>query len=509
MVKLVPIDFFEKKDEVGILVKDIPLNKNKVITVGFKPYIYSSVTDYKIISKIISVEPISHNKEEKIFLGKKVEVLKLVFSSISDFYKARRNLDNNQILYFEADFPIVKKFLHDTSIKPFVVYETKGELSDISSLKRVEEMDIDKVNILAFDIETYGAEINFEKNPILMVSFYGMVNGKLIKKVISWVKNKSEHPDFVSQVNSEKELIEKFVSFINENQPDILVGYFSDSFDLPYIIKRAALNKVKLDFIGGGVSIKRSRMPSVMIKGVVHIDLFRVVRNFVASYLKTDSYDLNSVAEEILNEGKVKVELKSLSKHWDKNDLEKFYYYNLKDSELAFKLMKKLLPNLMEITRLTGLSIFDVSRMSYSQIVEWHLIRKAEVKNILVPNKPTHKEIISRHKRSYEGAFVFEPTPGIYKNIIVFDFKSLYPTIIDAHNISPDTFKHEPCKKKEEVPKFKEYWFCRDNKGFIPSVINQLIKERSVLKDKLKKQGKNKDPFLLAREKVLKIKDFI
>lgn len=503
--KIVPIEFSESKDRILVLVKDLDSCTKSLLALNFEPFLYTNLKEESI--KKLKVPFLKLEKVKRTYFGKEVELTKVYFPSISAFYEGKNILKKNKVIFFEADFPLVKKCIHDTHIKPLYVYEKEDSSENPFNAHKVKSIvDSSKLNVLAFDIETYGDEINFEKNPILMISLYGYHNGKAFKKVISWVKDKkNKSPSFVSQVSSEKELLMKFVEYVNKFNPDILVGYSSDNFDFPYILKRAEINSIDVLFNGQRPSFRRSRRPSVHVPSFVHIDLFKVVRSFIASTLKTDSYDLNSVAMELLGEGKEKVNLSDLSNSWQENDLNDFYYYNLKDSKITFKLFNRILPNLMELVSMTHLPLFDVSRMSYSQIVEWHLIFEAKKRSILVPNKPNHNEILLRAKRSYEGAFVFQPKPGIYDRIIIFDFKSLYPTIIDAHNISPDSLRCSCCKNKKEshVPGFDEYWFCLKKRGLIPEVIKHLIEERTELKKKIK-ESKKVNLILKAREQVLK-----
>ncbi len=502
--KIVPIEFSESKNKIFVLVKDLESCAKSLLTLNFEPFLYTNLKEESI--KKLKVPFSKLEKVKRTYFREEVELTKIYFPSISAFYEGKNILKKNKVVFFEADFPIVKKFIHDTGVKPLHIYEKNSPNDPLALSEDRGMMDGSKLKSLAFDIETYGDEINFDKNPILMISLYGKDKGRTFKKVISWVKDKKGNlPSFVVQVNSEKELLIKFTEFVNKFNPDILVGYSSDNFDFPYILRRAEINSVDVLFNGQKPSFRRSKRPSVHVPSFVHIDLFKVVRNFIASTLKTDSYDLNSVAMELLGEGKEKVDLSDLSRSWQDNDLNDFYYYNLKDSEITFKLFNKILPNLMELVSMTHLPLFDVSRMSYSQIVEWHLIFEAEKRLILVPNKPDHNEILARAKRSYEGAFVFQPKPGIYDSIIIFDFKSLYPTIIDAHNISPDSLRCSCCKNKKEshVPGFDKYWFCLKKRGLIPEVIKHLIEERTKLKKEIK-ESKKHNLILKAREQVLK-----
>jgi DNA polymerase Pol2 len=106
---------------------------------------------------------------------------------------------------------------------------------------------------------------------------------------------------------------------------------------------------------------------------------------------------------------------------------------------------------------------------------------------------PKYDEIEGRRQLpSYTGAIVIEPKTGLHENILVFDFQSLYPTIIVTHNISPETLNcgHTECRMRNAVPNGKNY-FCIQQKGFIPKHLEEIIFERRKVKEELKKSKNN------------------
>ncbi|MEK6900914.1 MAG: DNA polymerase domain-containing protein, partial [Nanoarchaeota archaeon] len=149
-------------------------------------------------------------------------------------------------------------------------------------------------------------------------------------------------------------------------------------------------------------------------------------------------------------------------------------------------LCKKLLPNIEELAKIIGLPIFDVSRMSFSRLVESYIINQTAQHNELIPNKPNDNAMRTRRTQTYAGGFVYQPTPGLYENVAVFDFRSLYPSIITSHNIGPESFRCSCCEGMEKVPEKPEYWFCMREKKFIPKVLEDLV----VLRTKGKKEAR-------------------
>ncbi len=528
-INFYPLDFSIRNErEVLIFARQVINNEpaeHILLIDELRPSFYA-IGNEKTAMRIINsanTPPLKYMIENKKFLGKDVEAIKFFMNNKREINQLKKELEKMGIRHFETDIPSVRKYLYDSNIIPLTLCsaevnelteESKNSKVRVFKIRQIQEEStevFDRIRILGVDIETYGNEINFDKNPIIMISFYG----ENINKVITWFKEDNpesdyKKPNFVEIVNNEGELLKRFEGILEDYKPDLIVGYSSDNFDFPYIKRRAAINNIelKIGLDNSNLIIKRGVITTARIKGIIHIDLLRVIRNFIARNLKTNRYDLNSVSKEILNEEKDNVELNELSKTWDNlNRMNKFYYYNLKDSELAYKLIEKILPMLLELVKITESPLYDISRMSYSQIVEGYLIRRSSEFNEIIPNKPGREESVTRARQSYEGAFVFEPEPGIYDKIIVFDFKSLYPTIISSHNISPDTLNCDCCKDdvNARVPGLN-YWFCIKRKGFIPKVIEELIRRRATVKSiirKLKAEGKE-SPILKARQEILK-----
>jgi len=450
----------------------------------------------------------------KNFLGREVKAVKVIVNipaAVPQFREKAREFGT----VLEADIPFTKRFLIDKRLLPLAQYkaeatelEKKGRAATYATqtLSQVNE-EMPELRILAIDIETHnplGKNVLPEVHPIIMAALCG--NG--FRKVITWKKFPTSL-DYIEFVNSELELIEAVKHHIEQYQPDILTGYFSDVFDLPYLKTRADRYKTKLDLGIDGSQMKVNRTTAnttTEIAGIVHLDIFKFVKRVMWSSLQTTVYDLDSVAKELLNENKEMVNIAKLHLAWDNHspELESYCSYNLQDAQLTYNLCKKLLPSISELTRTIGLPLYDVSRMSYSQLVEWYLIRQAKEFNELVPNKPSNPEERERLHTSYTGGFVYEPTPGLYKNVVVFDFMSLYPTIISSHNISPDTLNCDCCKAtaQNRVPGEENIWFCTKKRGFIPSVIDELIKRRIRVKEIIKAAGADKT--LNARQMALK-----
>jgi|TARA_Y100000310_G_scaffold345431_1_gene464926 DNA polymerase elongation subunit (family B) len=533
-IRFFPLDVMYKvideKPVIHLFGRTIDNKQICILYEDFEPYFYVIPKKGSNIIEQLENFKITRNNQtyaitkveavKKKYFGKDVDAVKVFTKLPRDvpvISNELRNLSSIESIN-ENDILFARRFLIDKNIIPLTLYEVEGTFGT-QNLK-VPAFKADKIEpfgtetflkprILSIDIETYTPlykEIAPEKNPIIMLSLYA----KDFQKVFVWKRFKTDL-DYVEFVDSEAELIEKFKEVIENYKPDILTGYFSDGFDLPYIKTRAVKYKTKLD-LGldfSELKVSKGKVTTAQIMGITHLDIFKFIRKIISGTLKTETYNLNAVASELLGEKKHDVDLNELSKAWDnETELKEFCEYNLNDARLSYNLAEKLMPAISEMVKITGLTIYDVNRMGFSQLVEWYLLRQAPNFNEIAPNKPSNDEIMKRRLQTYKGAFVFEPKPGLYDNIVVFDYRSLYPTIVGSHNISPGTINCDCCAEEAKLVPLednKKIWFCNKKKGFIPTLIEDLITRRTRIKEIIKDQIDEKFAILDARQNSLKL----
>jgi len=351
----------------------------------------------------------------------------------------------------EYDIPIITKYIKEKKVEPLRWYTVEGRPLDINEFggianildicvfaEKIKPIKDDKSfepKILAYDIETTSREIG--KGEILMISLYG----ESIKKVLTWKKSeKSEN--YVEFCDDEGDMIEKFAKYVKDYDPDILTGYFSDGFDLPYLKAIAEKNKVKLNLgmDNRPPTFARGRIPSGKISGIVHIDLFRFIKSVLSQYLQSETLSLNEVAKELIDEKKEDFDFTKLKKMTD-SDWKDFFSYNLQDSRVTYKLAKKLWTDILEFSYVIKEPLFDITRDTMSTHVENYILHNLDKFNEIAEKRPGYDEINNRKNMGkYEGAFVFEPTPGLYEKIVMFDFTSMYASVIVSYNLSKSTF---------------------------------------------------------------------
>jgi len=473
---------------------------------NFEPYFYilpKKGKENEVKKKTEAIKSVKIKRTEileRIISGEKRKFVKVFCFLSTDVPKAREIVKvwNGVEEEYEYSINFYKRYLIDNQIENWVEVEgeevkRKYKADKVIKIKKIKPIKSDilpKLKLMSFDIECVEEA---GKQNIIMLS----VKSKNFEKVLTYRKDK-HYGKYVEVLKDEKELLERFVEIVNKENPDLLIGYNSDLFDMQIIQQRADELKVDLKLSRDFSELKfsrRARISAARLKGIVHIDLFQFINNILSPQLQTEVLTLDAVSAELLGDNKIEIEYEEILESWRKGkDLAKLAEYCLKDSELTLRLGEFILPQIYELSELAGQLTFDVSRMTYSQLVEWYLSKKAFFMNRIISNQPKWEDIQTRREVSpYAGGFVKEPIAGLHEEIAVMDFKSLYPSLIATFNISPETFNCEDCRKDGyEVPETK-YWFCKRKKGFVSTVIKGLIERRTEIKERMKKLKKDSE----------------
>lgn len=412
----------------------------------------------------------------------------------------------------EADILFTRRYLIDKSLEPMSAVEIEwnkdNEQNKLLAIKKIDKELGIELNDACFDLETYSSAKQFsnaEKDPIIMI---GYVSDKT-QKVLSYKHAKFKELELLK---NEKECISRLVELIKKEEIDFIYTYNGDSFDFPFIKTRAKKNSIDfgIGFNEEEPKAKRQGIDfAVKIKGVQHVDVFQLMKLLVRfSVINLVKFDLESVVEQLYGEEKTKVFAHELNESWDSGkELEKSMQYNLEDTLQTMRLAKQYLPMIIEFSKLVKQTPFEVSRASASFLVEFLLIDKCFHSEILVPNKPIETAVKKRSLVKYEGGYVREPVAGLHENIAVMDFRSLYPSIMISHNVSPETLNCECCKKEKKNLAPSGDYFCTKQTGFLSSILQELLNKRMKIKNELKKIDKKNPKYqtLFAQQYALKI----
>ena len=492
----------------------------KLLDRKFRPYFYAVPEE--------DTGEIEKDLEEKDFTSDKREDLEIIDFEVVEVKDGLESIDvvkvyvgvpatvtklKNELWDLESvshcrefDIPFYRRYLIDKELRPGSWVEIEGdhqesekfvseiEVQDIRPLESSEDL---QWKSLAFDLEVIDEDI-------VMASFYS----EKFRKVLSL---KDTDLEFVEEVEDQAEMLERFIEIVEDQKADILLGYNTDEFDFDILRDKADETGVTLALGRNGERMKfnrRGRFKGARIKGRMHLDLYPFVTHVLAPGIDSETLDLDSVAQEMLGKEKDDLSWSEMKQIWrEKGDIEKFAEYALKDSELTYQLGEQISPQILELSKITGLIPFDTCRLTYGQLTENYLLREAYSRNMLSRNRPSQKKRSKRDReQAYTGGFVYTPEEGLYDNVAVFDFRSLYPTVMVAHNISPEMLGVEACEDEFIIDEL-DYSFCQDEQGFFPELVENLVSSRYSIKEKMKnmEEGSEKYSSLYSRQQAQKI----
>nr|UWK20618.1 DNA polymerase delta subunit [Trichoderma psychrophilum] len=388
------------------------------------------------------------------------------------------------------------------------------------------------LRILSFDIECAGRKGIFPEahvDPVIQIANVVTRYGEkkpFVRNVFCLDTTSSIVATQILEYEKEEQLLHEWQQFLVRVDPDIIIGYNISNFDFPYLLDRARHLKVQ------GFEYW-SRIPSVPSKvretnftskqigsrdtkttntaGRLQLDMLQLVQR--DHHLR--SYTLNSVCSQFLGEQKEDVHYTMITELFNgtPESRRRLALYCLKDAYLPQRLMDKLscLENYTEMARVTGVPFnFLLSRGQQIKFIS-QLFRKALEQKLVIPNMSAKST-----EDPYEGATVIEPTRGYYDvPIATLDFASLYPSIIQAHNLCyttllrPGDAERFKLTKDEDyiiTPNGDQFVMATKRKGLLAQILEELLTARKQAKRELAQET---DPFkkavLNGRQLALKI----
>ncbi|KAK7031378.1 DNA polymerase [Favolaschia claudopus] len=403
----------------------------------------------------------------------------------------------------------------------FISHAPDGDWSTIAPLR-----------ILSFDIECAGRKGIFpeaEEDPVIQIANMVTRQGEqkpFIRNVFTLNSCSNIVGSQVLTFDNERELLQHWSNFVNQVDPDLVIGYNIAGFDFPYLLDRAkALKVVDFPFLGrlkghkteakdthfSSKAYGQRDSKDTQLEGRLQMDVLQ----FMQREHKLRSYTLNAVCAQFLAEQKEDVHHSVITElqNGTPESRRRLAVYCLKDAYLPQRLLDKLMcfVNYVEMARVTGVPFNYLLARGQSIKVLSQLFRRANDEGYVIPalkGEGTDEQ--------YEGATVIEPKKGYYDSpIATLDFSSLYPSIMMAHNLCYTTLLDKGTVERLGLVRDVDYIVTPNNdmfattkrrKGLLPLVLEDLISARKRAKADLKKET---DPFKRAvldgRQLALKI----
>ena len=429
----------------------------------FEPYFYIKEKDFQDARRHVDA---TFSKTGMRDFSDSV-LMRVAMTLPAEVKKARDALEEKGIECFEADIPFETRFLIDNKIRGYVEIDgiyTPGRRVDrtyINPRLAPAQGPVD-LAMLSIDIETSERALEDSSQPIYSVALYA----KRSEEVLIVGDDCANATCF----KTEKELLKALKKRIVKIDPDVIIGWNIVDFDLVYLDARyracglvfdAGRDDSPLRLLKEHSFIRASR---AQVRGRMVLDGMHILRDF---FYKFEDYRLDTAGKALLREGKRELAM-SISELYEK-DRETLADYNLQDARLVYRIMEseRLVEIAMELSSITGMML-DRVKASIATLDSLY-IRKARKMGIACPS-------VARAKKSaVVGGHVEEPKSGLYEYVLLFDFRSLYPSIIATFNIGPLTYG----KGNIRAPNGAMFG---TGKSILPEIILELLQKRKQAK---------------------------
>ncbi len=397
-----------------------------------------------------------------------------------------RLLDQNR-QPLEADLKPVDRYLMERFITG--ACQIEGELKARPGHLEVHNPGLSAADfmptlrVLSFDIET-----DQEAGTVLSVGM--SCRGADYQRVL--MVGDGPAPEHTEMVPDERGLLERFVAEVQDLDPDVLIGWNVIEFDLRFLIERSRTLGVQLALARGGrraevLAPRSNSQPYVArVPGRVVLDGIATLRSATYSF---ESFALEDVAQALLGRGKKIDEVPDKAaeiRRLHREDRPALAAYNLEDCRLTEDIFEAtdLVGFALERQRLTGLPM-DRQGGAVAAFDHLYLPRLHRAGHV-APSVGQSGEVASS-----PGGYVMESRPGLFRNVLVLDFKSLYPSIIRTFAVDPMGLAFPG---KDPVEGFEGASFARE-RHILPALIEGLWAAR----DEAKRRGDR------ARSQAIKI----
>ena len=419
------------------------------------------------------------------------------FRTSHDYHRAQELLRRKLVTVLEADIRPPERYLMERFIKGGVEFtgipvQRKGYIEFQQAQLKPAVMPtalVDKLKQISLDIECsehgelysiglYSLSPSYctDEQPMQRVYMIGDAN-----IASNGTDNSSSKDSLIHWVDDEKALLLALQDFVTRFDPDIFIGWNVINFDFRLLAQRAAFHNIKLILGRGGQHLhwRDGRTPQqagfLSLPGRVVIDGIDSLKTATYNF---PSFSLENVAQQLLGVGKASDDVDNRLaqiRHDFYFDKPKLARYNLQDCVLVWDIFvyTRLLDFLLLRSQLTGL---ELDRIGGSVVAFTNVyLPKLHRAGYIAPNLRDSGVIAS------PGGYVMDSFPGLYDNVIVLDFKSLYPAIIRTFKIDPVGLLEGVQNPADAIPGFRGGVFDR-HKHYLPEIIAELWSQRDQAK---------------------------
>ncbi|MGE4605972.1 MAG: DNA polymerase II [Myxococcota bacterium] len=442
----------------------------------FRPYLFARKSDMESLPSLSGVEV----ADSGLCDFARNAVVKLTVALPADIRPLRERLERASIETFESDIRFQYRFLIDHQIKASL--EIEGSENETAGLVRFRNPTLrptsfqpssrPRLRTLSIDLETTPTASEIFSAALATNDGIDEVHLVYTAPVAGAIVHRDER-GMLAAVNER----------IRQLDPDIITGWNVVDFDLRTWTKRCSTLGVgcQLGRTMGGVSFAQdssfTRQSRAVIAGRMVLDGIPMVRDAI----RLDDYRLETAAQSLLGRGKlIDAEAPDAAAEIGRlyrDEPEALVRYNLEDARLVLDILEHegLLELAVERSLLCGMQLDRVG----ASIASFDLLYLPELRRrgIVAPSVNAAQKVAM-----VRGGALLEPRPGLFENVAVFDFKSLYPSLIRTFNLDPIAHAHSGAADLIEAPTGAR--FSRDD-AILPAVIERFMERR----DDAKRRG--------------------
>jgi DNA polymerase-2 len=390
----------------------------------------------------------------------------------------RERLTAAGITCFEADIPFATRYLIDRGLRGSLRVENGTQRAGRLVGRIIEDPDVfpaewtPALSALSIDIET-----DPRATRLLSVGLFGPE----VAEVHLVHEGTGPLPAVARGYPDEASLLRAFLARVRAIDPDVLVGWNLIDFDLSVLDARCKAHGV--DFYLG-----RSEMPCTLrldrsfwgssranVPGRVVLDGVALVRG---AFVRLEDYRLDTAARAVLGEGKTHSarDRGAWIEGAYRDDIERFVEYNLTDARLAYRIIEKLglIPLAIRRSQLTGMPLDRVGASIAS--FDFLYLHELRARGMVAPSVNDQSEA-----EPTVGGYVLASEPGLYRNILVFDYRSLYPSLILTFHLDPLSYVADPQPGEDLIQAPNGAHFRRTG-GILPELLERFFPEREAAK---------------------------
>ncbi len=479
-----------------------------VIDANFRAYFYllpKKGQDIDQLKERISREPphpsIENARvEKKKRLGEERQVLK-TFSNDPDTLEkcARECVKQLEVeASFEEKIRYSVKYQNEFEIRPCQWYSVEGKESRI---------DPEKYHVnMVIEISDHPVAIPKEKPPKLRLLSFSILAvsptgspGALRDPVrlVAWKNNDSRADLIQSKAETDEEVIDGLSRTFQVSDPDLVFSFGANTFEWPYLIKRAAKTKATLSVGRDDGPARQSLYGHFSLTGRANVDLLD---------FSGDLYDVkNKTVENVATFLGVEASTPTIDEtefyaRWTGKDRNSLLEQLKENTVSVFNVGEDALDYVIQLSNLSALPPDQVLAGAAGFRVESYMMMQA---NRRCGHIPAEVGLSITRSKTATG---LAPGPWLHNNVSVLDFSAMYPSLMVKYNISPDTLVTGPGEGVFKVPEVGHY-FRESPSGFYKIVLAQLIASRQAARREAAKtpKGTREHKILKAREKATKV----